>query len=141
MSHLCSEVRPSCLQTTIASLISQELSHTLLHCPWKHTSTRPSELFLSPTSRISVLLQVEAVDILQQICMTLKMNTKTSACLCAMQNSEKTVWLVIVQVNMPPYFYNLKEANKHTAQELSSNYSYYYFSTHTQIRDQCRMCL
>ena len=52
-------MRPSCLQTTIASLKSQSSLHTVPHCPWKHTSTRPSssELFLPPTSRISELLQ------------------------------------------------------------------------------------
>ena len=56
-SNLHSEVRPSCLQTTLASLKSQLSLHTVPHCPWKHTSTRPSKLFLPPTSRISVSLQ------------------------------------------------------------------------------------
>ena len=54
---LHSVVRPSCLQATAASLASQRSSHTVPHCPRKHTSTRPSKLFLPPTSRISVLLQ------------------------------------------------------------------------------------
>ena len=54
---LHSEVRPSCLQATLASLKSQESSHTVPHCPRKHTSTRPSKSLLPPTSRISVSLQ------------------------------------------------------------------------------------
>ena len=63
LSH--SVLRPSCLQATIASFVSQKSSHTVPHCPWRHTSTRPSsfELFLPPTSRISVLLQVATADI------------------------------------------------------------------------------
>ena len=60
--NLHSEVRPSCLQATPASLKSQKSSHTVPHCPWKHTSTRPSRLFLPPTSRISVLLQAPTTD-------------------------------------------------------------------------------
>ena len=61
--NLHSEVRPSCLQTTVASIISQSSLHTVPHCPWKHTSTRPSKLFLPSTSLISVLLQPAGTDI------------------------------------------------------------------------------
>ena len=64
--NLHSVVRPSCLHTTLASLISQSSSHTVPHCPRKHTSTRPSKLFLPPTSRISVLLQAASTDIQRQ---------------------------------------------------------------------------
>ena len=64
---LHSEVRPSCLQATIASLKSQESSHTVPHCPWKHTSTRPSKLVLPSTNRISVLLQTGSEDVRQNI--------------------------------------------------------------------------
>ena len=65
LDNLHSEVRPSCLQTTIASVGSHKSSHTVPHCPRKHTSTRPSKLFLPPTSRMSVLLQ--AVDEVTQV--------------------------------------------------------------------------
>ena len=63
---LHSEVRPSCLHTTVASLVSQSSLHTVPHCLWKHTSTRPSKLFLPPTSRISVLLQAASTNIQRQ---------------------------------------------------------------------------
>ena len=65
MHHSHSVLRPSCLQATIASLVSQKSLHTVPHCPWRHTSTRPSsfELFLPPTRRISVLLQAATADI------------------------------------------------------------------------------
>ena len=65
MCHSHSVLKPSCLQATIASLVSQKSLHTVPHCPWRHTSTRPSsfELFLPPTSRISVLLQAATADI------------------------------------------------------------------------------
>ena len=62
---LHSEVRPSCLQATIASAGPHKSSHTVPHCPRKHTSTRPPKLFLPPTSRMSVLLQ--AVDEVTQV--------------------------------------------------------------------------
>ena len=50
---------PSCLQTTWASLLSQESSQTVPHCPPEHTSTLPAlELAFIPwTSLISPLLQ------------------------------------------------------------------------------------
>ena len=64
--NLHSEVRPSCLQTTIASLVSQSSLHTVPHCLWKHTSTRPSKLFLPPTNRISVLLHTGTTGIQRQ---------------------------------------------------------------------------
>ena len=64
---LQSEVSPSCLQTTVASLVSQKASHTVPHCPWKHTSTRPSRLFLPPTSRISVLLQTATANMREKL--------------------------------------------------------------------------
>lgn len=54
-------LKPSCLQATIASLTSQESLHTVPHCFWKHTSTRPSKLLLPPTNLISVLLQAVVV--------------------------------------------------------------------------------
>ena len=59
---LHSGLRPSCLQATIASLVSQESSHTVPHCPWKHTSTRPSKLLLPSISRMSVLLQAATAE-------------------------------------------------------------------------------
>ena len=48
---------PSCLQTTRASLSSQESSHTVPQELLKHTSTRPSSSVRPPTSLTSVLLQ------------------------------------------------------------------------------------
>ena len=48
---------PSCLQTTSASLKSQESSHTVPQVLLKHTSTRPSSSVRRPTSLTSVLLQ------------------------------------------------------------------------------------
>ena len=62
VGNLHSEVRPSCLQATLASLQSQDIPHTVPHCPWKHTSTRPSKLSFPPTNRISVLLQVPSTN-------------------------------------------------------------------------------
>ena len=44
---------PVCLQTTTASLLSQESSHTVPYIPLIHISTLPSELVDPLTSRIS----------------------------------------------------------------------------------------
>ena len=44
---------PVCRQTTSASLLSQESSHTVPYVPSIHISTLPSELFIPLTSRIS----------------------------------------------------------------------------------------
>ena len=60
-------MRPSCLQTTVASIISQSSLHTVPHCLWKHTSTLPTKLFLPPTNWISVLLQSGSTDIRDKI--------------------------------------------------------------------------
>ena len=42
--------KSSCLQTTSASLISHESSHTVPHTPLEHSSTRPSIGVVPPTS-------------------------------------------------------------------------------------------
>ena len=51
------EGNPSCLQTTRASLLSQESSHTVPQVLLKHTSTRPSSSVPPPTSLNSPVLQ------------------------------------------------------------------------------------
>ena len=66
VNPLLSVLRPSCLQTTVASLLFQWPEHTVNHCPWMHTSTWPSKLFLPPTNRTSVLLQIPTADIYTQ---------------------------------------------------------------------------
>ena len=49
--------KPSCLQTTIASLISQKVSHTVPHAPLEHSSTRPSIVVVPFTSLKSPVTQ------------------------------------------------------------------------------------
>ena len=49
--------KPSCLQTTSASLISHESSHTVPHTPLEHSSTRPSIGVVPPTSLKSPVAQ------------------------------------------------------------------------------------
>ena len=57
--------KPSCLQTTLASLKSQESSHTVPHTPdEEHTSTLPCVLLEPPTSLSSPSVQF-AVPIIQ----------------------------------------------------------------------------
>ena len=46
---------PSCLHTTLASLLSQKSSHTVPHTPLMQTSTLPA-LFTGPLTKRSVLL-------------------------------------------------------------------------------------
>ena len=43
---------PNCLQTTCASAVSHESSHTVPQLLLKHTSTLPSYMFDPPTRRI-----------------------------------------------------------------------------------------
>ena len=49
--------KPSCLQTTIASLISQKVSHMVPHAPLEHSSTRPSIVVVPFTSLKSPVAQ------------------------------------------------------------------------------------
>ena len=48
---------PSCLQTTVASVLSQESSHTVPHWSLMHTSTLPSYWLEPPTRRTSPYVQ------------------------------------------------------------------------------------
>ena len=43
---------PSCLQATCASTAPQKSSHTVPHCPFRQTSTRPSLSVVPPTNRM-----------------------------------------------------------------------------------------
>lgn len=49
--------KPSCLQTTIACLISKAKSHTVPHAPLEQSSTRPSIAVVPPTSLTSPVEQ------------------------------------------------------------------------------------
>ena len=51
---------PSCRQTTFASSLSQESSHTVPHAPPQLTSTRPSRPLLPPLTK-RMVCDVEAV--------------------------------------------------------------------------------
>ena len=51
------EENPSCLQTTMTSLLVQESSHTVPHVPLKQTSTRPSSSLVPLTSLTSPSMQ------------------------------------------------------------------------------------
>lgn len=60
-----SYLKPSCLQTTVASLSVQPSSQMLPHCPFRNTSTRPS-LVLSPsTSRTGGPVKEKTQGLLQ----------------------------------------------------------------------------
>ena len=48
-THLPEE-KPSCWHAMAALLLSQESSHTVPHCPPRHTSTRPSSSVTPPAS-------------------------------------------------------------------------------------------
>ena len=52
---------PSCLQTTVASMLSQESSHTVPHWSLMHTSTLPSYWLEPPTRRTSPYIQLPLV--------------------------------------------------------------------------------
>ena len=52
---------PSCLQTTVASVVSQESSHTVPHWSLMHTSTLPSYWLEPPTRRTSPYVQLPLV--------------------------------------------------------------------------------
>ena len=56
-SFLIPESYPSCLHTTLASVLSQRSSQTVPHAPPLHTSTRPSKLFVPPTRRMDPSMQ------------------------------------------------------------------------------------
>ena len=43
---------PSCRQATCASTVPQKSSHTVPHCPFRQTSTRPSLSVVPPTNRM-----------------------------------------------------------------------------------------
>ena len=50
--------KPSCLQTTVASLLSKLSSQTVPHVPLLQTSKRPSRSLVPPTSLISPCTQI-----------------------------------------------------------------------------------
>ena len=50
---------PSCLQATCASTVPQKSSHTVPHCPFRQTSTRPSLSLVPPTNLMPLSGQTE----------------------------------------------------------------------------------
>ena len=50
---------PSCLQATCASTVPQKSSHTVPHCPFRQTSTRPSLSLIPPTNLMPPTGQTE----------------------------------------------------------------------------------
>ena len=54
---LVPDTYPNCLQTTSASLLSQESSQTVPQTPPLHTSTRPSLLLGPPNRRTDLFVQ------------------------------------------------------------------------------------
>ena len=60
---------PSCLQTTLASLLSQLLSQIDSHCPPTHTSTVPSVGLIPLNSLTSPLIQARPLKI--KICIVI----------------------------------------------------------------------
>ena len=57
-SCIPSDENPSCLHATLASDVSQKLSHTVPHALLLQISTRPSEQFVPPRSLMSPLVHV-----------------------------------------------------------------------------------
>ena len=53
--------RPSCLHTTLASVLSQESSQTVPHTPLWHSSTLPSLEFAPLTRRTVPVVQTEVI--------------------------------------------------------------------------------
>ena len=73
---------PSCLQTTVASVLSQRSSQTVPQAPPLHTSTRPSMLFEPPTRRIDPSVQASPNDTLVRI-KSVARNTVLKRCFIA----------------------------------------------------------